>query len=246
MELIDSQFTETPFYGRRRMAVWLSKKVGFAVNAKRVKRLMTAMGLQAIYPKPNTSKAHPAHEKYPYLLRDSTITLVMYAAVACSACAARFSLSSVMKFCATQPARSRAVHKRRSSRSTSSTNFCAAAGLRASGESAEAVPAADVGGGRFGFCEPPQAAAARQPDARRSNPESGRDMAPLYSGHKAKSTLRCAATRLAPSYAEAGETMRPRLGRTGPSAKRTCGSSTTRARWASVRVLAVPLKSVSR
>ena len=74
MELIDSQFTETPFYGRRRMAVWLSKKVGFAVNAKRVKWLMTAMGLQAIYPKPNTSKAHPAHEKYPYLLRDYTIT----------------------------------------------------------------------------------------------------------------------------------------------------------------------------
>jgi len=74
MELIDAQYTETPFYGRRRMKVWLSKKVGYAVNVKRVARLMTDMGLQAIYPKPNTSKAHPAHKKYPYLLRDYTIT----------------------------------------------------------------------------------------------------------------------------------------------------------------------------
>jgi putative transposase len=74
MELIDAQFTETPFYGRRRMAAWISKKVGFAVNVKRAARLMAEMGLQAIYPKPNTSKAHPAHEKYPYLLRDYTIT----------------------------------------------------------------------------------------------------------------------------------------------------------------------------
>jgi putative transposase len=74
MELIDTQFTETPFYGRRRMAAWLTRKVGFAVNVKRVARLMAEMGLQAIYPKPNTSKAHPAHKKYPYLLRDFTIT----------------------------------------------------------------------------------------------------------------------------------------------------------------------------
>ena len=74
MKLIDAQFTETPFYGRRRMAVWLSKEVSYAVNVKHVRRLMVEMGLQAIYPKPNTSKAHPAHKKYPYLLRDFTIT----------------------------------------------------------------------------------------------------------------------------------------------------------------------------
>lgn len=74
MRLIDEQFTETPFYGRRRMAAWLRTKVDFPVNAKRVKRLMAEMGLQAIYPKPNTSKANPAHKKYPYLLRDYQIT----------------------------------------------------------------------------------------------------------------------------------------------------------------------------
>jgi putative transposase len=74
MKLIDAQFTETPFYGRRRMTVCLSKKVGYAVNVKHVRRLMVKMGLQAIYPKPNTSKAHPAHKKYPYLLRDFIVT----------------------------------------------------------------------------------------------------------------------------------------------------------------------------
>ena len=39
------------------------------VNRKRVRRLMRVMGLEAIYQKPNTSKGHPDHKVYPYLLR---------------------------------------------------------------------------------------------------------------------------------------------------------------------------------
>jgi putative transposase len=39
------------------------------VNRKRVRRLMRLMGLEAIYQKPNTSKGHPHHKVYPYLLR---------------------------------------------------------------------------------------------------------------------------------------------------------------------------------
>lgn len=74
MQLIDSQFTATPFYGRRRMTAWLRTQVSFPVNAKRVRRLMALMGLQAIYPKPNTSKANPQHEKYPYLLRNHVVS----------------------------------------------------------------------------------------------------------------------------------------------------------------------------
>jgi putative transposase len=73
MRLIDAQFTATPFYGRRRMTAWLRYQVDFLVNAKRVRRLMALMGLHAIYPKPNTSKANPQHEKYPYLLRGYAI-----------------------------------------------------------------------------------------------------------------------------------------------------------------------------
>ena len=76
MKLIDEQYTKTPFYGRRRMTAWLRKQVGFQVNGKRVSRLMKALGLEAIYPKPNTSKAHPKHEKYPYLLRGLEISRI--------------------------------------------------------------------------------------------------------------------------------------------------------------------------
>ena len=73
MNLIDEQYTETPFYGRRRMTAWLRNQVNFAVNPKRVSGLMEDLGLQAIYPKPNTSRANKSHEKYPYLLKDYPI-----------------------------------------------------------------------------------------------------------------------------------------------------------------------------
>lgn len=73
MKMIDEQYTETPFYGRRRMTAWLRSKVDFEVNPKRVSSLMKNLGLQAIYPKPNTSRANKSHEKYPYLLKDFPI-----------------------------------------------------------------------------------------------------------------------------------------------------------------------------
>lgn len=68
MRLIDEQYTRTPFYGVRRMTAWL-RNTGHLVNHKRVARLMDLMGLEAIYPKPRTSKGHPGHKKYPYLLK---------------------------------------------------------------------------------------------------------------------------------------------------------------------------------
>jgi putative transposase len=36
-------------------------------------RLMQIMAIEAIYPKPNTSKSNPAHKIYPYLLRNLEI-----------------------------------------------------------------------------------------------------------------------------------------------------------------------------
>ena len=68
MRWLDEQFLQTPFYGSRRM-VAVMRRDGFVVNRKRVKRLMRVMGIEAIYQKPNTSLAHPAHKVYPYLLR---------------------------------------------------------------------------------------------------------------------------------------------------------------------------------
>ncbi|HSW39464.1 MAG TPA: IS3 family transposase [Acidobacteriota bacterium] len=67
MRLLDEQYTRTPFYGVRRMIVWLGK-AGHAVNPKRVRRLMRLMGLEAIYPKPRLSLGGPGHKIYPYLL----------------------------------------------------------------------------------------------------------------------------------------------------------------------------------
>ena len=44
------------------------------VNRKRVQRLMRVMGIEALVPRPGTSKAAPGHKIYPYLLRGVSIT----------------------------------------------------------------------------------------------------------------------------------------------------------------------------
>ena len=67
MDEIDRIFTKTPFYGSRRITVSL-RKLDYAVNRKRIQRLMRVMGLEAIYPKGNLSKRNQAHKIYPYLL----------------------------------------------------------------------------------------------------------------------------------------------------------------------------------
>jgi putative transposase len=71
MRLLDEQYTETPYYGIRRMTAWLRSQ-GYEVNHKRVRRLLRTMGLETIYPKPRTTQPHPEHRVYPYLLRDVT------------------------------------------------------------------------------------------------------------------------------------------------------------------------------
>ena len=68
MRLLDEQYTRTPFYGIRRMTWWLERQ-GRPVNAKRVRRLLRLMGLEAIYPKPRLSTPAPGHRIYPYQLR---------------------------------------------------------------------------------------------------------------------------------------------------------------------------------
>jgi putative transposase len=68
MRLIDRQYTRRPFYGSRRLTVWLRGQ-GWTVNRKRVRRLMEAMGLEAVYPKTKLSQRGEAHQIYPYLLR---------------------------------------------------------------------------------------------------------------------------------------------------------------------------------
>ncbi len=73
MKLIDRQYLATPFYGARKIAVWL-KAQGHQINRKRVRRLMRVMGLKAIYRRPRTSLPAPGHKVYPYLLGGMKIT----------------------------------------------------------------------------------------------------------------------------------------------------------------------------
>jgi len=68
MKAIDRIFIKWPFYGSRKIAFELHQ-LGHKVNRKRVQRLMRVMGLQALVPGPHTSKPHPEHKVYPYLLR---------------------------------------------------------------------------------------------------------------------------------------------------------------------------------
>lgn len=68
MKLIDEEYTRHPFYGTRRMNVYLRNQ-GHVVNRKRIQRLYKLMGLEAIYQKPRLSKAINDYKKYPYLLR---------------------------------------------------------------------------------------------------------------------------------------------------------------------------------
>ncbi len=73
MRRIDELHLELPFYGSRRMTFELNKE-GRGVNRKRVQRLMRVMGIEALVPRPGTSKPAPGHKIHPYLLRGVAIT----------------------------------------------------------------------------------------------------------------------------------------------------------------------------
>ena len=73
MQQIDRLYLRYPFYGAPRLTVALREQ-GRVVNEKRVARLMRVMDLQAIVPGPHTSRPHPAHRVFPYLLRGMLVT----------------------------------------------------------------------------------------------------------------------------------------------------------------------------
>jgi putative transposase len=68
---IDAIYTATPFYGSRRITAVL-RRAGQMVNRKAVQRHMQEMGIAGIAPGPLTSRPHPTHPIYPYLLRHIT------------------------------------------------------------------------------------------------------------------------------------------------------------------------------
>jgi putative transposase len=72
LQRVDRIFTSHPVYGSRRLQVTLLQE-GIPIGRRRVRRLMRKLGLWAVRPKPKTSKRHPEHKIYPYLLRGKTI-----------------------------------------------------------------------------------------------------------------------------------------------------------------------------
>jgi putative transposase len=72
MRRIDELHLERPFAGSRMLRDML-KREGIEVGRRHVGTLMRRMGIEALYRKPNTSKKHPAHPVFPYLLRGLAI-----------------------------------------------------------------------------------------------------------------------------------------------------------------------------
>jgi len=70
--LLDEEYTRHPFYGVRKMTAWLRLQ-RYAVGPKRVRRLLRAMGLMAVYPKPRLSLNPLEHKQFPYLLKGLAI-----------------------------------------------------------------------------------------------------------------------------------------------------------------------------
>jgi len=69
MRYIDEIYTEFPYYGSRKMAKAVAITLDEPVNRKRIQRLMRAMGIEAMYPKPNLSRNIKPHPVFPYLLK---------------------------------------------------------------------------------------------------------------------------------------------------------------------------------
>ena len=69
MKEIDKIYTDRPYFGSRRIRNILRRQ-GWKINRKRVQRLMRAMGIEGVAPGPRTSRPHPEHKVYPYLLRN--------------------------------------------------------------------------------------------------------------------------------------------------------------------------------
>jgi putative transposase len=73
MRRIDELHLDFPFAGSR-MLRDLLRLEGHTAGRKRIARLMRQMGIEALYRKRNTSRRHPGHAVFPYLLRGLAIT----------------------------------------------------------------------------------------------------------------------------------------------------------------------------
>jgi len=75
MRVVDEVYTQYPFFGTLKMASYLRTK-GFAVEREQIRGIYNCLGLRSLSPGPHTSKPHPEHKVYPYLLRGVEVSAV--------------------------------------------------------------------------------------------------------------------------------------------------------------------------
>ncbi len=73
MKLVDKTYTKYPYFGSRQMSNYLRLN-GYDIGRSKIRSIYEQLGLTAACPGPHTSKPHPEHKVYPYLLRDVKIT----------------------------------------------------------------------------------------------------------------------------------------------------------------------------
>ena len=73
MKLLARQYYVTPFYGYRKVTIWLQNQ-NFLINQKRVRRLLKIINWKTIYREHRTTIINKEHKKYPYLLKGLEIT----------------------------------------------------------------------------------------------------------------------------------------------------------------------------
>jgi putative transposase len=73
LKLIGKLYFSCPFYGYRKVTAWVNSK-GYLANEKRIRRLMKIVNWQTIYREPRTTIVNKEHKKYPYLLKNLSIT----------------------------------------------------------------------------------------------------------------------------------------------------------------------------
>jgi putative transposase len=78
MRRIDELHLNHPFAGARMLRDFLNQE-GITVGRRHVATLMKKMGIEALYRRPNTSRKHPKHPVFPYLLRGLDITRANHA-----------------------------------------------------------------------------------------------------------------------------------------------------------------------
>jgi len=69
MRVVDEVYTKYPFFGTRKMSSYLRLTKGYNVGREQIRSIYEKLGLQSLSPGPHTSKPHPEHKVYPYLLR---------------------------------------------------------------------------------------------------------------------------------------------------------------------------------